>query len=222
MFVFPDLVAGGDSLELTRRIVAVTYKALVLSQDTIERAEDAATKLAGGDVPVLGRDELESDGLQSFAKAKTGLLGLANRYDGMDLPDDACRIVVLQGKPDAVGLQERFLSERAAANAALSERIRTRIVQGAGRSTRGPKDFAVVVINGTDLTKYFAHPENTAALEPELQAEVQFGWENSRGFAADEIVKNVEIFLEHAEGWRTEGEEMVAEFLEEAVSPRVC
>lgn len=216
LFVFPDLVAGGASLDLTRRIVALTDKALVLSQDTVERTEDAATKLAGEDVPVLGRDELESDGLQSFAKAKTGLLGLANRYDGMDLPDDACRIVVLQGTPDAVGLQERFLSERAEANAALSERIRTRIVQGAGRSTRGPKDFAVVVISGTDLTKYFARPENIAALEPELQAEVQFGWENSRGVAADDIVENVETFLEHEEDWRTAGEEMVAEFLEGA------
>lgn len=216
LFVFPDLVAGGDSLELTRRIVALTNKALVLSQDTVERAEDAATELAGENVPVLGRDELESDGLRSFAKAETGLLGLANRYDGMDLPDDTCRLVVLQGTPDAVGLQERFLSERAEANAALSERIRTRIVQGAGRSTRGPKDFAVVVISGTDLTKYFARSENIAALEPELQAEVQFGWENSRGVTADDIVENVETFLEHEEDWRTAGEEKVAEFLEEA------
>lgn len=216
LFVFPDLVAGGDGLDLTRRIVALTDKALVLSQDTVARAEDAAAKLAGEDVPVIGRDELESEGLQAFAKVKTGVLGLANRYDGMDLPDTACRIVVLNGAPDAVGLQERFLSERAEANAALSERIRTRIVQGAGRSTRGPKDFAVVVISGTDLTKYFARPENIAALEPELQAEVQFGWENSRSVDADDIVENVEMFLEHEEGWRDSGEDMVAEFLEGA------
>lgn len=169
LFVFPDLVAGGDSLTLTKRIVALTDKALVLSQDTVDRAKDAAAELAGEDVPVLGKDELETQGLVAFAKAKTRVLGLANRYDGMDLPDDACRIVVLDGKPDAVGLQERFLSERAEANSALSERVRTRIVQGAGRSTRGPNDFAAVVIRGTDLTKYFARPENIAALEPELQ-----------------------------------------------------
>lgn len=216
LFVFPELVAGGDGLDLTRRIVALTDKALVLSQDTVERATDAAAELAGEDVPVLGRDDLESRGLQAFARAEAGVLGLANRYDGMDLPDNACRIVVLDGKPDAVGLQERFLSERAGANSALSERIRTRIVQGAGRSTRGPKDFAVVVIKGTDLTKYFAQPENVAALEPELQAEVQFGWDNSRGVDPDDIVENVEMFLEHEDDWRTSGEEMVAEFLDDS------
>ncbi len=216
LFVFPDLVAGSDSLGLTKRIVALTDKALVLSQDTTERAKNAAAELAGDGVPVLGKDDLESSGLEVFAAAKTGVLGLANRYDGMDLPDDACRIVVMDGKPDAVGLQERFLSERAEANSALSERIRTRVVQGAGRSTRGPNDFAVVVIRGTDLTKYFARQENIAALEPELQAEVMFGWENSRGIAADVIIENVETFLTHDADWRTGGEEMVAEFLEEA------
>ncbi|WP_146248632.1 DEAD/DEAH box helicase [Curtobacterium sp. MCLR17_044] len=216
LFVFPDLVAGGDSLALTKQIVALTGKALVLSQDTVEGAKDAAALLAGAGVSVLGRDELESQGLQAFAKAQTGVLGLANRYDGMDLPDSVCRIVVLDGKPDAVGLQEKFLSERAEANAALSERIRTRIVQGAGRSTRGPNDFAVVIVRGTDLTKYFARPENIAALEPELQAEVLFGWENSRGFSADTIVQNVETFLEHDEDWRSGGEEKVAEFLDDA------
>lgn len=216
LFVFPDLVAGGDSLALTKQIVALTDKALVLSQDTVERAREAATQLAGEGVPVLGRDELESQGLQAFAKTPTGVLGLANRYDGMDLPDDACRVVVLDGKPDAVGLQERFLSERAEANSALSERIRTRIVQGAGRSTRGPNDFAVVIVRGMDLTKYFARPENIAALEPELQAEVQFGWENSRGCSADDVLENVQTFLEHEEDWRVGGEDKVAEFLADA------
>lgn len=216
LFVFPDLVAGGESLALTKQIVSLTDKALVLSQDTVDRAKDAAAELAAKGVPVLGKNELEKQGLQAFAKAKTGILGLANRYDGMDLPHEACRIVVLDGKPDAVGLQERFLSERAEANSALSQRIRTRIVQGAGRSTRDPKDFAVVVIRGTDLTKYFARPENIAALEPELQAEVRFGWDNSRGADADDILDNVEIFLEHDEDWRTNGEEEFAEYLDEA------
>jgi len=161
LFVFPDLVAGGDSDGLTKRIVSVTNKALVLSQQTVEQAKAAAATLAGSGVPVLGKDELEAEGLETFANAESGLLGLANRYDGMDLPGDACRIVVLEGKPDAVGLQEKFLSERAEANAALSERIRTRIVQGAGRSTRGPNDYAVVVIRGGDLTKYFSRPRES-------------------------------------------------------------
>ncbi|PKV98893.1 DEAD/DEAH box helicase [Nocardia fluminea] len=217
MFVFPDLVKGGDAAELTKRIVGLTNKALVLSQQTVAKTEAAAAALAGEGIQVFGREILEQQGLDAFATAPTGVLGLANRYDGLDLPGSACRIVVLGGKPDAVGLQERFLSERAEANAALAERLRTRIVQGVGRCTRGPNDYAVVVVLGLDITKYFSRPDNLQALEPELQAEVEFGWQNSKGADPDEVIANVEMFLAHDTEWREQGEPMVAEFRQDAV-----
>lgn len=217
LFVFPDLVAGGDAVEVTKRIIALTDKALVLSQDTVAKTEAAARALAGEGVPVTGRDDLDSHGLESFARAPNGVLGLANRYDGLDLPGEACRIVVLGGKPDAVGLQEKFLGERADAGVALAERLRTRIVQGAGRCTRGPNDFAVVVVLGRDITSYFSKPENRQALEPELQAEVEFGWHNSKGADPNTILDNVRVFLEHDTAWRENGEPMVAEFRQDAV-----
>lgn len=216
LFVFPDLVKGGDAVGLTKSIVGITNKALVLSQTTTANAESAARQLAGEGVPTFGREVVEQ-GLSTFAKSPTGVLGLANRYDGMDLPGDDCRIVVLGGKPDAVSLQEKFLSERAEASAANAERLRTRIVQGAGRATRGPNDYAVVVVIGSDITRYFSRPENQTALEPELQAEVQFGWDNSKGHDAADILANVRTFLDHDVEWRKGGEPLVAEFREEAV-----
>ena len=217
LFVFPDLVKGGDAVGLTKQIIGVTDKALVLSQETVDRVEGAAARLAGDNVPVMGRDDLEQKGLEFFVKAPTGVLALANRYDGLDLPGDACRIVVLGGKPDALGLQERFLSERADADAALAERLRTRIVQGAGRCTRGPSDYAVVVVLGSDVMKYFSRSENRSALEPELQAEVDFGWRNSKGIEPNEVIENVKVFLDHGNDWREEGEPAVAEFRQGAV-----
>ena len=216
LFVFPDLTPGGDAVGLTRRIVGLTNKALVLSQDTIAKTEAAAAALAANGVPVMGRDVLEH-GLELFAKSPTGVLGLANRYDGLDLPGRACRIVVLGGKPDAVSLQEKFLSERAEASVALAERLRTRIVQGAGRCTRGPNDYAVVAVLGSDITRYFSRPDNREALEPELQAEVEFGWQNSRGTDPDDVIENVQTFLAHDTDWREQGEPMVAEFRQDAV-----
>lgn len=217
LFVFPDLVKSGNAIGLTKEIIGLTDKALVLSQETIVNTEAIAKTLAGEGVPVMGRDDLEQQGLETFAKSPTGVLGLANRYDGLDLPGKACRIVVLDGKPDAVGLQEKFLSERAEANAALAERVRTRIVQGAGRCTRGPNDYAVVVVLGSDIMRYFSRPENLRALEPELQAEIEFGWQNSRGVESKEVTENVLMFLEHGTNWREQGEPAVAEFRQDAV-----
>lgn len=215
LFVFPDLIKGGDAAALTKEVVGITNKALILSQASSEQTEEAAEALAGEGVPIFGKDDV-ANGLAAFATADTGVLGLANRYDGMDLPGDACRIVVLAGKPDALSLQEKFLSERADANAAIAERLRTRIVQGAGRCTRGPNDHAVVVVLGSDITRYFSHPENRSALEPELQAEINFGWKNSKGKDATEVLENVRTFLDHGTDWRTGGEPLVAEFREAA------
>lgn len=217
LFIFPDLVKGGDALGLTKQIIGLTNKALVLSQETAATLEEAVAQLAGNGVPVRGRDYLEQEGLESFVKAPSGVLALANRYDGLDLPGDACRIVVLGGKPDAVGLQERFLSERADADAALAERLRTRIVQGAGRCTRGPSDYAVVVVLGSDIMKYFSRSENRSALEPELQAEVDFGWRNSKGIEPNEVIENTKVFLDHGIGWRETGEPEFAKFRQDAV-----
>ncbi|WP_159944674.1 DEAD/DEAH box helicase [Nocardiopsis sp. FR6] len=214
LFVFPDLVKGGDAAGLAKSVIDITSKALVLSQASSEKTEQTARALAGEGVPVLNKEAVEH-GLAAFTKAQMGVLGLANRYDGMDLPGSDCRIVVLDGKPDAASLQEKFLGERAEASAALSERLRTRIVQGAGRCTRGPNDYAVVVVLGPDITRYFSRTENKTALEPELQAEVKFGWENSRGKDAAEILDNVRIFLDHDVDWREGGEPLLVEFREE-------
>lgn len=214
LFVFPDLAAGGQPHELSKAIVAVTGKALVLAQDTIENTE-FVTKSLAGDLPTFGKAHVEHD-LTLFAKAPKGVLGLANRYDGLDLPGDACRMVVLAGKPDATNLQEKFLGERASAGAALAERLRTRVVQGAGRCTRGPNDFAVVVVLGSDITKYFSRTSHREALEPELQAEIEFGWTNSLQADPADIIEMVEVFIDHGEEWRNGGEEALAEFRRDA------
>lgn len=108
-------------------------------------------------------------------------------------------------------------SERGEASAALAERLRTRIVQGAGRCTRVPNDYAVVVVLGSDITRYFSRSENREALEPELQAEVDFGWSNSRGADPDDVIENVRMFLAHDTDWREQGEPMLAEFRQDAV-----
>lgn len=208
-FVFPELAAGEPD-ELVRRIVAEAGKAIVLAQDTTDGAEATAAALAPDGADVLGKDDVEH-GLKPFADARQAVLGLANRYDGLDLPHDACRVVVLDGLPNAHSPQERWLGERADAGAALAERVRTRVVQGAGRCTRGPDDFAVVVVRGSDLSRYLNRPDVRAALDPELQAEVAFGWENSAGQSHDDVMVNVRIFLDHDDAWRTGGEPLVVQ-----------
>jgi hypothetical protein len=70
----------------------------------------------------------------------------------------------------------------------------------------------VVVVLGADLTKYLLWPETQRALEPELQAEIQFGIENSRDTGSSEVLENVRIFLAQSDAWRANAEPLLAEY----------
>lgn len=216
LFIFPDLAAGGDGDAVTKRIIAAADKAVVLSQTSTEKATATGEWLAPEGTPVFTAEHLR-ESLQLFADAPSGVLTLANRYDGLDLPGDTCRVVVLDGLPNSYSLQERFLSERADAQAMFAERVRTRVIQGAGRCTRGPNDYAVVLVRGSALTRYFARPEVRGALSADLQAEVEFGWENSKGATREELFTLATTFLEQGPIWREQGEPALAEFRREAV-----
>jgi hypothetical protein len=208
-FVFPDIVDDANPLVLTKTMVEAAGKALVLTPDGAT-AERLAGELAPDGWPVLGRDDVQ-ESLAPLAEAEHAVCGLASRYDGLDLPDQACRAVVLAGLPSAQHLQERYLSTRVKAGAALAERVRTRVVQGAGRCTRGPQDWALVVVLGPDLARYLSRPEVRQAMDPELQAEIEFGLENSR-VNSTTLMANVDAFLAHDERWQDGAEPALAEF----------
>jgi hypothetical protein len=207
-FVFSEL-ADGDSDDLGARVTSAAGKALVLATST-DIARTVASKLNVAGWPVLGKDDVERN-LDAFAGQQHAILALAGRYDGIDLPDDACRLVCLTGLPEWAHLQERFLASSLRARAALEERTRTRVVQGAGRATRNPLDHAIVLVRGSDLTRYLTSPIVRQALDADLQAEVEFGLENSREVAATDLFENVSTFLAQGDEWRDNAEPFIAD-----------
>jgi len=207
-FVFSDLTTG-EAASLPRRVVEIAGKALVLAPSHAA-AQAVAVDCNPDNGPILTKDDVVTS-LDPFATATTGILALAGRYDGLDLPGEACRLVVLDGLPDAAHLQERFLASRVRAATTLEERIRTRVVQGAGRATRGPSDHAVVVLRGAELVRYLSNSQRRETLDPDLQAEIQFGLTNSRGEPADEVVSMVQVFLDQGEEWRTRAEPLLVD-----------
>ena len=213
-FIFTDLVKDLNSNDVTAKIVRLVGKALVISPSR-KSANDLSRELASVVGPLFDSYNVD-EALAQFAQATSGICGLANRYDGIDLPGEACRLVVLEGLPDSTTLLERFMSGRARAGTALAERVRTRVIQGAGRCTRGPGDLAVVIVRGSDLSKYLWNPRIRKAMDPEIQAEIEFGIENSR-IESSELLHNVKEFLEQGDTWLNDAEEYITDFRQSAV-----
>lgn len=102
--------------------------------------------------------------------------------------------MVLAGLPVGMHLQERFLHESVKALVVLTERIRTRLTQGAGRTTRNTADYAAVLMLGRDLANFCAQPGVQAASHPEIRAELCFGLDNSTGMPSRDAMHNLRHF----------------------------
>ena len=78
---------------------------------------------------------------------------------------------------------------RVTAQLLLDDRILTRLVQGFGRCTRSPNDYAAVIVLGESLNSYLFRKERREFFHPEIQAELEFGLEQSKGASAAECLK---------------------------------
>jgi hypothetical protein len=156
---------------------------------------------------VLGASDIE-DTLDPFlTSTKTALVMF--RYDGLDLPDEACRLLIMGGLPSGTNLQEGFLWSRIRASSLLRDRVLTRFTQGVGRCTRSDNDYAVVLIWGRPLVEFVLKRENRDILNPELQAELEFGIENSKDKKGDEFRDLWQAFVKQSEEWKAAEEAIV-------------
>lgn len=205
-FVFPESTKDLSRADETTRqqyvkeIIEKFGRAVVLAPDT--RTMDS---FLNNWVPAgfrLFRPGDVEDSLEPFATSPTAVLGMANRYDGLDLPDDACRLVVLAGLPARGDLQERFLAKGLGAIDVLQERIRARITQGTGRATRSPTDYAAVLMLGTNLTTFVGRQDVQKALHPEVHAELRFGLSASLDNDSVELMNLLDHFVRQSEDWK--------------------
>lgn len=174
-------------------------RSLVLTPDG-RTAKVVAENLIPDEDVILHAADVEED-LDAFTSEETATLILNNRYDGIDLPDEDCRLVMLDGFPAKGDLQERFLYGSLGAENVLNERIRARISQGAGRATRNTRDFATVIVLGDTLVSYLGRLDVLAAMHPELHAEIEFGWAQSLANNSAGMTENIAVFDRHDSDW---------------------
>ena len=149
---------------------------------------------------IFSAREIE-DSLEPFLAHDHAALILHNRYDGLDLPGDACHLEWICGLPGATNAQEAFLLNRLGVQSLLQDRIRTRLTQALGRCTRNPTDYAVVIISGSRALDFCNKSENRSGFHPELQAEIQAGLYASQVTWPGQFLDTARAFLEKRPGW---------------------
>lgn len=200
-FVMPERTLDEAETEaFVAKAMKLAGRSLYLVPDGI--TAERITSFVRGAVacPTFDARQIEAS-KQPFVVEPQAVAIVANRYDGIDLVDDECRLVFADGLPRGANLQERFLSERVGAGLLLDDRVLTRVVQGFGRCTRSPNDYAAVVILGDRLNQYLLRRERRQFFHPEVQAELEFGLDQSKDATRDSLAENLRHFLAQDDEW---------------------
>ncbi len=102
---------------------------------------------------------------------------LANRYDGIDLPDKTCRILIFDSKPYSESLADLYQEHCRPNSAATLMRTVRSVEQGMGRSVRGEKDYSVVVVAGSDLVRLLRDKTSRRFLSSQMSTQIEIGLE---------------------------------------------
>lgn len=87
-----------------------------------------------------------SQGIGLIKNNDKGLYVFVNRYDGIDLPDDACRIIVVDGLPNISNMNDRYEQEIVRKSKRIQREQIQRIEQGMGRGVRSSNDYCLVYL----------------------------------------------------------------------------
>lgn len=123
---------------------------------------------------ILDRDNISLK-LKEFKSSEAGAIVLVSRVDGIDLPHNACRVMIVNGLPFATSLLERYQWEYLHMGKLHATRVANRIAQLFGRINRGRNDYGVFLIEGKDIYDWLDNESNLVLLPPLLRKQISVG-----------------------------------------------
>lgn len=150
-----------------------------------------------------------------IGESYSNTLVLANRYDGIDLPDDSCRILIIDSLPYANCLSDEYEKECRSNSALTNIQIAQKIEQGLGRSVRGEKDYSVIILLGNDLIQFVKSKQTSQFFSMQTKKQIEIGLEiatmakeeneEQQAFYKDPLHSLTEVInqcLQRDEGWK--------------------
>lgn len=191
-----DTAGNGERLILDSKNVEIGFgpefaKHLVGSRKAIISVHNYRRAEQWSGVARPPKKEEFSKELEEFRskRSKVGAFILVSRVDGIDLPHDTCRIMIMDGIPSASSLLERYQWERLNKNNVHASRVATRMVQLFGRINRGRNDFGVFLIEGEENRKWFRRKRNLALLPPLLRRQIIIGQQVKKAYEPNTITE---------------------------------
>lgn len=152
---------------------------------------------------VLSPDTI-SEGVNKIKSSTNGLFIIVNRYDGIDLPDDACRVLVIDGLPNIRNMNDKYESEIAGKSERVQRELIQRIEQGMGRGVRAYNDYCLIILMGNQLTSVLYQDDGRKFFSNATKAQYELSekiCEQVEGKSVEEIMELGKAILERNLDW---------------------
>jgi hypothetical protein len=130
------------------------------------------------------------------------------RYDGVDLPDDACRVLVIDGMPVGDGIIDKHDASLTSTPGGIRNKVVYRLEQGMGRAVRSHADYAVVLLVGHDLASFIGRKDTMDVFTQDTRNQLNLSIEmadhlkKSETGSGDAIAQIIHQCLSRDPGWK--------------------
>ena len=134
-----------------------------------------------------------------------------NRYDGIDLPDESCRVLIIDSMPFLNNFSDRYEEKCCPNSEIINKKIAQKIEQGLGRAVRGEKDYCAILVIGSDIEKFMKGVPTRKYFSAQTQKQIEIGFKVAK-MAKKEISEEdhpmkkifslINQILKRDEGWK--------------------
>lgn len=145
-----------------------------------------------------------SEKLQEFREASSGTFILVSRVDGIDLPHDTCRVMILDELPTGASILEKFQWDTLDMKNFRATKVSNQVIQLFGRINRGRNDYGAFIINGRSLSTWLKNDRKLALLPELLRKQVRLGLylhEQQKLSDASQLVDVIDSVLSRNSSW---------------------
>lgn len=198
MILFPTRVDEILSLETMRKYLfqtgvngAVKCVALVPSRRIGEEY-----KILGATVATKDNMKGELEYLRSAENTNPHAVVFVNRYDGIDLADNQCRILMIDSKPSMGPLSDKYEEACREDSDIVSTKVAQKIEQGLGRSVRSEKDYSVIMMVGEDLVRFVKSSQNQRFFSAQTRQQIKIAEEMLQMLIGEAKSDRVKAFVD--------------------------
>lgn len=133
-----------------------------------------------------------------------GVVVLVNKYDGVDLPGSACRLLVIDGVPFPLTPGESREAAALAGTDTFAARQTQRIEQGMGRGIRDAEDHCAVLLMGSDLAMSVRAVKQRKHYSPATEEQIKLSMRVAaqiQGEGMQSLRDTLDMFLRRDRKW---------------------